>query len=97
VICRFLPEAEAEHLEQVHWYEQHLSGLGARYLAAVQQALDRICEAPRRFPVVGTGELRRLSLERFPFTVYYAERAGDILIVAIAAHRRKPGYWSTRV
>ena len=36
----FLPAAEAEHLEQVAYYESKQSDLGARYLAQVNAALE---------------------------------------------------------
>jgi hypothetical protein len=50
VSLQFHPGAAAEHLDQVAWYEARQAGLGARYLAAVSLALEKIEEAPGRFP-----------------------------------------------
>ena len=48
---RFHPAAEAEHLETVAWYESRRAGLGARYLAEVEQVLKQICASPSRRPI----------------------------------------------
>lgn len=92
----FLPEAESEHLKQVAYYEAQQAGLGARYLAEVTAALACICEAPHRFPVARPPALRRLGLKRFPFTIFFRELSGVVHVVAVAPHRRRPGYWSGR-
>ncbi|MHB1282812.1 MAG: type II toxin-antitoxin system RelE/ParE family toxin [Metallibacterium scheffleri] len=92
----FLPEAESEHLKQVAYYEAQQTGLGARYLAEVNAALEYICEAPLRFPIARPPALRRLGLRRFPFTIFFRELSGVVQVVAVAPHRRRPGYWSGR-
>jgi hypothetical protein len=92
----FLPEAEPEHLKQVAYNEAQQTGLGARYLAEVNAALEYICEAPLRFPIARPPALRRLGLRRFPFTIFFRELSGVVQVVAVAPHRRRPGYWSGR-
>lgn len=92
----FLPAAEAEHLSQVVYYESRQRGLGARYLAEVTAAVAVICDAPHRFPIVHAPMLRRLSLKRFPFAIYFRERDGIVVVAAVAPHRRRPGYWLGR-
>lgn len=92
----FLPEAESEHLNQVAYYEAQQTGLGARYLAEVTAALEYICEAPHCLPIARPPALRRLSLRRFPFTILFRELSGMVQVVAVAPHRRRPGYWSGR-
>lgn len=92
----FLPEAETEHLQQVAYYEAQQPGLGARYLAEVTAALEYICEAPHRFPIARPPALRRLGLKRFPFTIFFRELSDVVQVVAVAPHRRRPGYWSGR-
>lgn len=92
----FLPQAESEHLKQVTYYEVQQPGLGARYLAEVTAALEYICEAPHRFPIARPPALRKLVLKRFPFTIFFRELSGMVQVVAVAPHRRRPGYWSGR-
>jgi hypothetical protein len=93
----FVPAAEAEHLQQVEYYESRQPGLGARYLAEVTAALEYICASPQRFPVVRAPSLRRLVLRRFPFSIVFREFDGTVQIVAVAPHRRAPGYWARRL
>lgn len=94
---RFLPEAEAEHLDHVAWFERQVPGLGARYLADVDETLARIAEAPHRMAQLDGSGIRRALLRRFPYALYYAIRDQAPLIIAVAAHRRRPRYWSSRL
>lgn len=41
--------------------------------------------------------LRRILLHRFPFSLVYSIEADLILVIAIAHHGRRPGYWQSRV
>jgi hypothetical protein len=40
--------------------------------------------------------VRRFLLPRFPFAVAYVIRGDDVLVLAIAHTRRRPGYWRGR-
>lgn len=93
----FVPAAEAEHLQQVDYYESKQAGLGARYLAEVTAALAYISASPTRFAIVRRPSLRRLTLRRFPFSIVFREGEGVVQVVAIAPHRRAPGYWTQRL
>ena len=94
---RFHPEAEAEHLEAVAWYESRRPGLGARYLAEFEQVLERVCRNPHRYPVDRRPDIRRARMWRFPFTILYREVEDGVEILAVAHHRRRPMYWSLRL
>ena len=91
------PAARAEHLQQVAYYEAQAPGLGARYQRAVQAAVERISEGPHRHPVVADPEVRRFSVARFPFAVFYSHTQSEIEILAVAPHRKAPGYWRGRI
>lgn len=50
-------------------------------------------------PALGAEHLhgtRRLLLRRFPFDVVYIIENEKLVLVALAHHRRKPGYWQDR-
>jgi toxin ParE1/3/4 len=94
---RFLPEAQAEHLQQIAYYESKQIGLGARYLAEVTAALDYICEGPSRFPVVRPPNIRRLGLKVFPFFIIFREVDSIVYVAAIAHYRKRPGHWLARL
>jgi plasmid stabilization system protein ParE len=70
--------------------------LGSVFLDDVQHALSNI----RKYPRMGTdagNNLRRAILTRFPYSVIYAVEPSSILIIAVAHHRRLPGYWKDRI
>ena len=37
-----------------------------------------------------------IVLERYPYTVYFDLTNNEAIVVAIAHHRRRPGYWRSR-
>ena len=94
---QFHPEAETEHLETIAYYEAQQPGLGASYLAEFESALERVCEAPRRYPIERRPDIRRIRLPRFPFTVLFREAGGTVQVLAVAHHRRRPSYWLSRL
>lgn len=91
----FYPEAAEEVEIARQWYAER-SPLAARaFLAELDLAVERVREAPRRWPRYGKGAWRYI-LPRFPFSVIYRMKGEMIEVVAIAHHRRKPGYWKSR-
>jgi len=93
---RFLSPAEEEMTEAALFYDAASSGLGNDFLDDVQQAISKLCEYSEIGEVVAS-DLRRMLLHRFPFSIIYSIEADIILIVAIAHHGRRPGYWQSRV
>ena len=54
-----------------------------------------------RNPQIGTtvsadGHTRRVLVARFPYQVVYRLRTTEMVIVAIAHMKRRPGYWKNR-
>jgi plasmid stabilization system protein ParE len=92
--------AQAELREATAWYEDKRTGLGADFFDEVLEALELI----QHFPALGAGVprvsskrgVRRLPLRRFPYSIVYRDTENEIQVVAVAHHRRKPGYWSSR-
>jgi plasmid stabilization system protein ParE len=48
VTYKFHPEALAEYDEAAAYYKRRKPGLEKRFLAAVNDAIQRICETPER-------------------------------------------------
>jgi plasmid stabilization system protein ParE len=65
------------------------------FLDDVQQRIDTLCEYPKSGTQIAPS-LRRMLLHRFPFSIIYSEEPDAIVIVSIAHHRRRPGYWQSR-
>lgn len=93
----FHPAAEAEHLETVAYYESKKPGLGASYLAEFENIMVPVCKTPHRYRTEWKPDIRRLSMKRYPFTILFREISGSVQILAVAHHRRRPGYWLGRL
>ena len=82
------------------WYESQVPGLGLDLMDEVQRALDAICERPETWPLwPGIAQdvgVRRFLLARFPFAIAYVVEAEDLVVLAIAHVRRRPGDWLGR-
>ncbi|PSF04534.1 hypothetical protein C7H09_19320 [Marinobacter fuscus] len=97
---RILEEASQEAIEAAAWYEHEQRGLGSEFFAAVDAAIDVIEEnllplSPLPEEASDTGA-RRLILERFPYDIVAIELPEEAIVIAIAHHSRKPGYWRKR-
>ena len=92
-----LPAAETELGDAPVFYEERREGLGSEFLAAVDEALDRIAVMPDTFPRWHPErEYQCLRLERFPFVSFYLDLQDSVEVVAIAHAKRRPGYWTKR-
>lgn len=90
--------ASGELTEAVRWYEARRPGLGGDFLDSVAETFTRI----EAHPEIGAlsrhaRRTRRLLVPRFPFQVVYHLRPTEIVIVAVAHQKRRPGYWKNRV
>jgi len=100
VKIRVLDEAEAELREAARWYERRVTGLGVRFTQAVVDGFTAIERQPliySRPPKVRTSrDVRRLLLHGFPYAIVVKILATEVLVLAIAHGRRRPGYWRKR-
>ena|ERR1700690_1665151 len=92
---RFHPQAWQELEAADDWYRERSPEASVRFLAAAYDALESLAKWPRRWPNYLHGT-RRFVLYRFPFSIVYRDEATIVSVVALAHHRRKPGYWKKR-
>ena len=89
--------ASEEFSEAVRWYEAQRPGLGNEFFEAVVATITMIEAHPEiGTPVRDDPRTRRLLVSRFPYEVAYLLRTEEIVIVAIAHLKRRPGYWKER-
>ena len=93
-IVRPLAEADLEHAAR--WYDEEQTGLGSRFLSAVDQVFGRIRESPQQFPVV-SGDIRRALLPTFPYAAYFRTTEESVVVLALLHLRRNPKIWRARV
>ena len=92
----FNEAARVEHLEHVAYYEACQIGLGARYLAAFDAAMGKVCSNPDRYRVEFPPNIRRYRVPGFPYNILYRLVGSDVEVLVVAPHRRRPGYWLGR-
>lgn len=92
---RFHPDADAEFLAAIDWYEDRAVGLGADFAVEIQAGIQRAVAMPEAWPRMG-GDVRRVLIRRFPYGVVYALREEGLLVLAVMHLRRSPGYWRER-
>jgi plasmid stabilization system protein ParE len=91
---RFSAEARDELRAACRYYEVCRTGLGDEFGHEVTRAIRRICRnATVGSPYAGEKVLR---MHRFPYGVVYRLIDDQVLILAIAHLRRRPGYWKGR-
>ena len=95
-VAAFDPDARAEFLAAVEYYEESQSGLGRRFRLHVESAVQSIGEDPFRYRVLHP-PFRRCLLQKFPYSVIFSIESEHILIIAVAHTKRKPGYWHERL
>jgi plasmid stabilization system protein ParE len=86
---RFLPEAETELAEARTWYRRQREGLDTALMLRIDDALDRIVEAPYSYPLVHL-QLRRIVVRQFPFAIFYQAAENEIVVFAVYHARRDP-------
>jgi plasmid stabilization system protein ParE len=73
MIVEFLPQAKAELMDAVAYYERELNGLGQRFWDEVDRHIAWIVESPE-VPRLRDGGYRRVKLSVFPYYIAYIVR-----------------------
>lgn len=89
------PKAIAEARAAREWYQARNVEVAEAFMAELDLAIERIEEAPRRWPPY-LANTRRYLLRRFPFSVVFREANERVEVLAVAHARRRPGYWLGR-
>jgi plasmid stabilization system protein ParE len=90
------PAAVAEAKDAALWYRQHNSQAAERFLLEYEEALDKIHDAPDRWPPYSHAT-RRVKTPSFPFLIVYKATESRIQVLAVAHGSRRPGYWKDRL
>jgi toxin ParE1/3/4 len=90
-----LPGAHTDLSGSYDWYFERNPEAAASFIRDIETALATISENPLMWPSYIEGT-RRCLLRRFPFSIVHRVSESNILIVAFAHGRRRPGYWRNR-
>jgi len=94
--AHFDPDARAEFLAAIEYYEECQVGLGRRFRLAVETELEHVCQMPFRFRVL-RAPYRCCMILKFPYHIVFRIEPKFILVMAVAHAKRKPGYWHGRM
>lgn len=88
--------AEGELLSEIGYLELRADGLGRRFFAEVRRAENLIAQFPESAAEILPG-IRKRVLRKFRCSLIYTIAKDGSLILAVAHHSRRPGYWVGRV
>ncbi len=94
---RFHPEARSEARVATEWYRDRSSEAASGFAEAVAEGLQSIRMHPDAWPIWRQTDVRRRVLRRYPYSIFYVLDQDIVVIVAIAHHKRRPGYWLPRL
>ena len=89
------PEAQLDINDAYVWYEERLSGLGAEFLDAIEEALLLASRDPEIFQRVHRS-MRRALIHRFPYGIFYTIEPGRMVVLAVMHTARHPSKWKQR-
>lgn len=88
------PAALAELDNAANFYVKNAdAALGLALVSEFERAANLVLNNP----ALGTdfrSRYKRFILRRFPYSIIYQVAAAEIRILAVAHHRRRPGYWT---
>ena len=91
----FHPQAEAELLDAISYYEECEPGLGEEFSLEVFSTVQNILSYPEAWPALGE-DVRRCLVNRFPYGVLYSIEPDRIYLLAVMHLHRHPDYWKNR-
>ena len=91
----FHPAAVQEADAARQWYAKRSLVAARAFLTELIHAVERVSEAPERWPKYEHGT-RRCMFPRFPFSLIYRVARDKVRVIAVAHAKRRPGYWKGR-
>lgn len=94
--ARFLKPAEAEVDEAVTYFDEQRTGLGERFEQDLLATVSFVTTHPFSGKPISK-LVRKFPLRTFKYNLVYVLDDEELIIVAVAHHRRRPGYWHGRL
>jgi toxin ParE1/3/4 len=94
---RFMRRAVSEARSASDWYEVRDPEVAERFRAALDETVERIAAMPgigSAWP--GESTVRRSLLSGFPYSVIYEDSPDELIVLAVAHDKQRPGYWRER-
>lgn len=91
----FRRAARAEFIEATAWYEAQRRNLGNEFIAEIDRCVAMAAEQPLLYAAIHKGT-RRVTAERFPYSVYFHAEAQRVVVLAVFHSSRAPTIWQHR-
>lgn len=91
----FLEAALEEYDASLDYYIGRDEQVARSFVAEFEASVEQIVANPTRWRKEGE-VVRIYRMPNFPYSLIYRERNGNVILVALAHHRRRPGYWRAR-
>ena len=92
----YRPDVRIERRDAIAYLEQERPGYGVIFDALLTRLVREICQNPKMFPKKRNGA-RYCCMGLFKYNIWFFEKEEDVVILAVAHTRRKPGYWRCRL
>jgi toxin ParE1/3/4 len=92
---KFELEARVELIRTREHYRNITPALGQEFSSAFKECLKNISDFPETFKDLGD-DVRRASVPKFPYFVYFVVDPDCIFIYAIAHQKQDQTYWRNR-
>ena len=81
--------------ESVAWYDKKRAGLGREFRIEIDKQVRRIANQRQQFRQI-RGEVRRVVLQRFPYSIYFLPEVDRIIVLAVFHAKRAPQHLERR-
>lgn len=88
-------EANDNIIEITKWYDLQSDGLGARFLAHLREAINKLRTHPLAFGI-SFKDMRKIQLDTFPYLIFYKVVGNQVNIYGIVHAKRKPSYYKRK-
>jgi len=92
---KYTEEARDDLRSAYRDYQRKSAGLGERFFASVQKAVEFLQWSPLIFGEVDEG-IRAAKIQGFPFIIYYRPESFQVTILAVRHGHDDPAIWQSR-
>jgi toxin ParE1/3/4 len=87
--------ARAGFIEAAAWSKPQRPDLGVAFIVKIERCIALVAEQPQLYGVLHR-DLRRVTPEHFPYSVYFRSEARGIVVLAVFHSCRDPAVWQRR-
>ena len=96
ILVRLTPAAERDIVLAAGWYFREAPHVHAAFEEEIDRTFRRITEQPEMYQVV-EATVRRATVRRFPFSVFFRTLPDWIEVIGVVHQSRDPRKWRNRL